>query len=191
MANRRKYESYEMMDHTWQYIQDPIDMAAVSYGDIREDPNGDFIEVPYCTYSDYSGSTVERSNCRVFLEMFANEGNVWPIYGGYGTTGVLVRYSYYLENEEMRDVIDGLSDYPVIDEDDWSELEIEIENECWDSWIKYDLSRAMEEAGLTVPDDDKLYQIYRDAMEAANEYPIFEDPVSCYVHIDRLIEVMK
>ena len=41
------------------------------YGRFHHDPRGDFVQPNYLSYSDYSGSTVERSNVRVFAREFA------------------------------------------------------------------------------------------------------------------------
>ena len=41
--------------------------------------------------SDYSGSTVERSNYREFLEEFGEQDGVHEVYGGHGTFAVAVR----------------------------------------------------------------------------------------------------
>jgi hypothetical protein len=144
-------------------------------------------EMPYCMYSDYSGSTVERSNTEYMLRNFKREQGIIEVYGGYGTRGIMLTSSA-LELEEVQEIIEGLDNYPVISEDDMSQLEIEIEAESWDSWIKYDLTRALDDAGISYQDDDTLRDMFYQAAERANEYAIFEDAVSCWFYIDRIIE---
>jgi hypothetical protein len=188
---RRKFDGYEKIDGYWSTIHNPDDagLASVSYGDIKPDLSGPYIEAPYSTWSDYSGSTAERSNCRVLSDMLKDKPGVYPIYGGYSTTGLLISMEYLESDSDLQDTLADLFNYPVINEDDWSQLECEIEDEDWASWIKYDLQHELDSRDIAYPDDDaKLYELYRRAMNAAHEYPIFEDAVSCYIHIDKIVD---
>jgi len=185
----RSYSSYK---HTgepciWEYVYTPE--ISAYYGDIKQDDNGKFIEVPYSTYSDYSGCTVERSNCRTFLDMFKeyDEISMWEIYGGYGTTGCLITVELYESNDEIQDVINGLFDYPCIDDEDMSELEMEIESEDWDSWIKSDLMRELESAGIEY-DEDTLWDDFRKNCDSQNVYPLFETAISCWYDLDEIVK---
>jgi hypothetical protein len=144
-------------------------------------------EMPYCMYSDYSGSTVERSNTEYMLRNFTREQGIIEVYSGYGTRGVMLTSSA-LELEEIKDIIEGLDNYPVISDDDMQQLENEIEFESWDSWIKYDLTRALDDAGISYQDDDTLRDMFYQAAERANEYAVFEDAVSCWFDLDRIVE---
>lgn len=192
-------------NHPWTYYHKPEDTTidhdkntTVYYGNIKEYDNTaaamdypKYIEVPFCTWSDYSGCTVERSNQRSFMNLFGNIPGVYPVYGGYGTAGVLIEYELYESNQDIQDVINGLFDYPLINEEDHSELEFELEDEAWD-WIKYDLPKALLEAGKITEDEsddedalkDKFYQTIRDN----NIYFIFEDAVSAYIRIEEVVK---
>ena len=165
-----------------------LDSTRTWYGDIRESKNGDFIEVPYCTFSDYSGTTVERSNCETFYDMFKQlEGtDLWMIHGGYSTTGVLIRKSLYLNNPEVMDVIDDLFEYPVISEDAMSQLEIELEQVSWDSWLEYDLKREIDEQKIEYNEDDLQSDMYY-VMEYCNEYFIHEDACCPYLDTEKIV----
>lgn len=164
------------------------DISVIWYGDIRADQNGDFIEVPYCTYSDYSGGTVERSNCRVFLDMFKNTEGVYRLFGGYGTEGVLINKSLLESNNDIKEVINALENYPVISEDDLSALELELEEEAVNSWIIYDLTRELDARGIKHGNGrtltNKLYRV----MDRANIYFIHEDAVSAYLDINEVVK---
>jgi len=161
------------------------DLASLYYGHLHEDPDGPLVEIPFTMYSDYSGSTVERSNCEVFLERFGKTPGVWPVYGGYGTCGVVVLVEKRAD-EEIKEVLDALEDYPLIDEEHMSNLELEIEDEDWDSWIKQDLRRMLGDCAPE--DDDELYQQFMRAMDKTNTYFVHEDAVSAYVDLDRVLE---
>lgn len=155
----------------------------LSYGDLDEAEDGELFEIPYCTFSDYSGGTVERSNCETFLKMFADEPDgVYPVYGGYGTRSVVVTEAVW-NSDDVQDVVNSLNRYPVIDEEAWTELEYQLEEEAWDSWVKADLMRAL---GLEEEPDD-LMEKWIAACERANEYFFCEDAVSAWIDVDKVV----
>lgn len=174
-----------------KYTGDEVlsDVKNILYGEFKPDNDGLYLEVPHTTYSDYSGCTIERANCDEFMSQFGNLPGVWELYGGFGTRGIVISLALYESNEEIKGVIDGLEDYPLINDEALCELETKIEGESWDSWVKDDLKRALDKASIEYPDDDdQLHDLFNAAAECANEYPIFEDAVSCFWHIDRIIE---
>lgn len=93
--------------------------------------------------------------------------------------------------ESLADILRGLDDYPVYDEDRMSKIEMQIEDEAWDSWVQYDLTREIEKAYESVPgqewetfepvwaEADQL-QLFWDAREALGVYPEFETSTSCH-----------
>lgn len=151
------------------------------FGKNKADSNGWF-QVEYATYSDYSGSSAERSNYRVLSQMLeeAHPADAQPVvwartYGGHGTKGLIVNYGDL--DEEVRETIDGLEDYPLASEEDNSELEMEEQNEAWDNWGKSDFIEQV--AKLTGKDRSALedaisseqwWQCLHLAMEASNTY---------------------
>ena len=102
----------------WGYTRriDP-DSKAVSYGDLMQpadcpDSAVAYLEalstdateegelyffLPYASGSDYSGSTVEKANCREFLESYGEEGFVWEAHGGFDTYAVVLGLTGLLE----------------------------------------------------------------------------------------------
>lgn len=163
------------------------------------------------SYSDYSGSTVERSNERVWAKEFADsENEAWTtVGGGHGTTAVVIRVEAM--TDEMREFLDALEDYPVADESDMSELELELQQEAWDNWAAREfknlaLKAATAEAVEMFPDADEglveeavdeafdnldkdaLFQMFHDAAEAANEYWETETGGDQYIDMKRVVE---
>lgn len=124
----------------------------LSYGSQLPSSFGRYFVPEYLTYSDYSGSTVERSNLRVFCEEFAEGEGVWwwNLHGGYGTCGVIVRTLAYRNVCEVREFFDALENYPLASDGDHSQLEVEIQSECWESYGLQDFRRHLEE---TYPED--------------------------------------
>lgn len=101
--------------------------------------------------------------------------------GGWGSNTL-----WLLECEETNDIIACLADYPLLDDDLHSQVEMEWEEEAWDSYVRYDLYSAMDEELQEAideqkPTDGKLYEAYRLAMESTNTYPT---PEQAGVHID-------
>jgi len=115
------------------------------------------MQLPYCTWGDYSGSTGERSNYRVFLAEFGSSGWVWEHLGSHGYHSLYVHRAFYDGCEALREMCAKLSEYPILDESDMSDLEREIEEESWGAYGRSDWSRALEkragELGLELPED--------------------------------------
>lgn len=157
--------------------------GSVSYGDTQpaEWPEtlGDrelYFYLPYSGYSDYSGSTVEKSNNDCFQEEYGEEEWVHPVYGGHTTLIGLTGLLNCPEDtfEEVIGILEGLEDYPLIDEEHHSQLENELVNEAWDNWGEHDFTREVEnrfpEYTFIWPTDSSLYPVFTDMAERANEY---------------------
>ena len=183
------YHGKEYMNGSWE--ERNIDnLAALYLGDLERSDNGNLIELQYTMYSDYSGCVVERSNCDVILESFEDyiSNGIWEVYGGYGTRGIVYQ-AVMLKNEEFRDMLKSLDNYPLVNGDHYSNLEFEIENESWEEWIKSDLERLLDENELSYPENeekfrDKFYKIISDH----DIYFIHEDPNSAYMDLDEIIK---
>lgn len=95
--------------------------------------------------------------------------------------------AYLLEDDEQtEDLISAVSDYPSLSDDEVTKVEMEWEEEAWESWLKSDLIREAfddddEQDQVSELDDDTLFECYRDAMEERNEYPT---PEYNGVHVD-------
>lgn len=99
--------------------------------------------IPYTGFSDYSGGTVERSNSAVLDEKFEF---VSTVHGGYGSvwTGISeenLNLGSDDDWEEFTGMVDGLEGYPLIDEEHHSNMEMELQNEAWNDWVRSDLKK--------------------------------------------------
>ncbi len=136
----------------------------------------------YCQGSDYSGSLVELSNCDTLAEDHYGKG-VWRLYGGHGSFGLAFDLRFL--TEEALEALESLQDYPLASEDKLSELELEKEEEAWESWVSSDFTKellssfyqeASEEALEALEDklesleDEKLYGLFQEACELGNHY---------------------
>lgn len=154
----------------------------LSYGAINPANHGPGIgEGPYFAPhylggSDYSGSLVEVSNHRVFVATFKAGQGVWwsDLHGGYGTFGVLVDPARIPSDlvTEVTEWLSGLDDYPLADEDDHSELEMEAQNAAWESWARRDFAielEAQHDCDLDGVDGEALFGLFIAAQDRANE----------------------
>lgn len=191
---RRKYQTYERVKQVWEYRYTVEPNDTVYYGDIQEDEAGKYIELPYCTYSDYSGSTVEHANCDYFLDQFGEHEHVHEIYGRFGTRGVLIHESFLHadisdsgESDYILELILGLFEYPLFEDESLSGLEFELEQESWNTWVKSDLEYQLEKNDIEF-NPDTLENDFWDIIREHDIEFIHEDAISPYIDIDKVIE---
>lgn len=158
---------------------------STSYGEWVElgkdaviDPTECYVLPSYASGSDYSGDLVEVSNHKALLEMMPDsytDGLEYLDYsGGYGTFGLAIRFDAVAE--ALIESLEGLEDYPVLDEDLHSQLEMESQNEAWESDIRSDfkkaLGKALFQAWVDSPatdqkdnETDEMFDARQDAVE--------------------------
>jgi hypothetical protein len=140
----------------------------------------------YCQSGDYGGAVHYRSNANVLLKEFSSP-QCRELYGSYGSHGMAIDPRYL--SEELLENLQSLESYPVLDEDDLSHLEMELQNEAWESWASSDFSRKLEsllseilsaadwqnaehwaEQSIESLSEDQLWTLFSDATESANLY---------------------
>lgn len=130
----------------------------------------------------YSPSAVYRSNARVFRDDFRRE-----LENGADGDGPDIALDVRYVTDEMIETLEGLENYPLISEDDHSELELELQQEAWANWaasdwrrlvckaldaaLPEDCDRDADETLDTIPDaDDKLRELFHACAESSNTY---------------------
>ena len=93
--------------------------------------------------SDYSGGLHYLSNCEVLLEEYGSP-ECRELIGGYGSKSVAIDPRYL--SEELLESLESLENYPVLDEEHWSELGEKFKTQAFDDWVESDLRRYVEEA---------------------------------------------
>lgn len=161
--------------------------------------------IPLATFSDYSGSLVERSNAEVLLKRYP-----WLVQrgGGHGTEWLgisppdLIDVTVESFSEFMNDIT-GLDDYPLLDEERHSEMEVEAWGEAWENWVGSDFKSEVmsnlrnaddltDEAAeelcdqLDEVDDEYLFTFFNKAAERANEYWIIETGGGAHIDVKRI-----
>lgn len=185
-AHLRPAEINEIPEHNGQDIG-----YSQGYRSKREDG---WYQVEYATGSDYNGGSVNESNYKELCAMLEeahpedSEPVVWArTSGGHGTYGIAVRYGDL--DEDIRETLDGLEDYPIINDESHSELEMEQQNEAWERWGVDDLSSAVAKSSGHDPydvknglDDEEWFEIFRLASEKGSHY--WEDQQGAGPYID-------
>lgn len=148
--------------------------------------------------SDYSGGSVNRANFLWFEEHYGDHPEVAFLYGDYSSYGVLVPVE--IKDEELRDVVHGLDDYPLVDDEALSRLESEWQNEAFsDTWN--DIQRAIEstmndsylvdvDARMDALTEDQRFEFVRQAMDALNLYWEYEYASAYLPSQDRIVNYL-
>lgn len=121
--------------------------------------------------SDYSGSSVERANFRAFLESFRDVPGIVEMWGGHGTYAIAIRLDVH--HAEILETLERLEDYPVVDDDTLSELEMEMDSEAWESWARADFRREVcARFGVDISEvsDDDVFRVFSSACDATSTY---------------------
>lgn len=106
------------------------------------------VTVTLVSYSDYGGSDCDAANVRA-LDGTPGVTTSTGGYHGEGTATVQLGELPGGEDESIDDGLDrlehvadlmaGLEDYPLIDEEIHSEYQTELEDEAWDAWLRDDV----------------------------------------------------
>lgn len=165
--------------------------------------------VSYSQWNNWTGTYPWRGD--EFAEYLDDEGDPPDVFiasGNWGSESVYVRVlpEQYEDDEErprdehLRDLvrqIQGLEDYPILDEDDLSEVELSREEEMWAGWLESELIRSLPdfweemgefqrhpEAVVECPMFD-TYDAYRWAMDVTNTY-VSQEPSGAYVSTNEI-----
>ena len=182
----------ELAGNTW--VENPIEGGSEYWlSDLQTSKNPDrevWEEVPYTAHGDYCGyADVGAANYRSMKEDFSNHKDVAFICGHYGFNAVI--YNTATEDEAILDILQKLVNYPLIDEDLYSHVRMEWENEAWDNWARSDFKRELcklhpdlEEVIDDISDND-IWTLFHEAQEEANEYWEYETS-GAWIDIDRI-----
>ena len=164
-----------------------LDVVAkvVNYRDVV--PGNDFIISEHMSGSDYSGSTVTRSNFDVFKEQFGKCEGVVFLYGDYGSYGIAISLDCLMENEEILEILEALEDYPCIDDDALCAYEMELIEEAWEDWAmdRYRKDLEMSHTNIDLIDDFDIREIFEAVALRLNEYWEADENVT-YIDVRRI-----
>jgi hypothetical protein len=110
-----------------------------------------FYAIPCATFSDHSGSLVERSNARSLEEDSEVSEYMSTRHGHYGTEW----HGFWIEDlillwlsedgiSELDDILGALANYPLLDEELHSEMEMDAQDEAWKDWVGVTFAGELE-----------------------------------------------
>jgi hypothetical protein len=169
----------------WEFTKDMIESLYVSHD--------------FSSSGDYGGSLVELSNCSILTENYHH----LLVIGGYSSSYATVSLSYLIENldtgitEEIIDIYDSLNDYPVIDDEIWSQLEDKYASETWEACYKDEFIDLINKKFTTSTEPELTLTLGKDLeslrnmlMERSNTNWCNEEGYTMYLDIDRIINSM-
>lgn len=195
--------NYNANDHTWTPLS-LADLSNIYWYDLEpvrdEVLPGDLCIIPYLAGGDYSNScAVEYANYLEWQDLFADtlSYNWWTVSGGYGSYGIAIRVG--TENDEILEMIRSLQDYPAISDDRVCEVEMQWQDETYDQDIADDFIRAINtdlgiDLDLDIADnaqDDRVYDLFRECMDRANEYWEVEQHGCAWIDVDKLVHAIR
>jgi hypothetical protein len=168
----------------------------MSFYDLENSPEGWTNPVrltapAYLSYGDYDNSCmIERANYRAFLERFKDYPGVYTASGAYHSYAILLT-DKALENKEIKECIDALHDYPVIDDELVSNMTFELETQLFEEDYKHEIVKYINKVYEVEIDaelkKDQLFELYRELQERNNEYFEVEAGGIGYIDIGKLL----
>lgn len=153
----------------------------------------DFVEIPYTVSGDYTSFSCvsNMSNNRVLRKDFEDLIFVYGSYS-YETLFIQLKDLQKEKNQELFDIIDRLFQYPILDEQDESELINELAEQAWDNWVKYDFKRELykylDEDKYELEDYD-LKSIFYKFIQITGDW--FESEGNdVYIDVDKIVQEM-
>lgn len=158
------------------------------------------------SFGDYDNScAVERANVKCLKKIYPEYEKFWieiwdnketwrgipinpeseiiEVYGAYGSMQIWIRQDI----EEKEEYIRCLEDYPALDDEIVTEIEVEIEEECWNNWIREELIETLPEKMQKKEwEEEELYNTYLEVKEKTGEYFIVESGGDGYINIDKI-----
>lgn len=164
--------------------------------DILLHPEGYLYLPRELAFGDYDNSSaVERSNYRVFIEQYGEvkdafgEQGIYEVVGDHGANAIAIRLT--VADEGVLETLSALSDYPLIDEEDMSNLETEMADEAWEDYGRNELVDELEKKfDITIDDHDQtgLNEVRYAAEQEAGIYPEIEGGGGVVFHFKRLLK---
>ena len=101
------------------------------------------------TSGDYDGSSVERTNRKVLLENtdLIERLGIVEIHEHYSTDSLIFPIAA-LEDQELKEIFEGLENYPCLDDEALSEVEHDMETEDFESFGRKEFRNFLIELGV-------------------------------------------
>lgn len=177
----------------------------------EENSDGDFYYViNLASFGDYDNScAVERANYREIKESKEFENCDWldTDIGAYNWEAITIEL-HEIETKKwtskdskiadwLIDILDGLSDYPAINDETISIIEIELQDETWKNCYESDFINELdkifsEKYNFSFQDaeysSEKLRELFEETAKSINECWIIESGGNAYIDIERIAQ---
>jgi hypothetical protein len=173
---------------------------SVSYGNFKFDDEGRYFTVPFASGSDYSGSTLERSNYLWWVEQYGKCAFTHTAHGGYNTYALYICLDELLAVDDdmfeaVCEALEALAEYPCFDEEAQTMLESDLSDEAWEEWVSEEFVRAIEKEYRHCDfdfSDECAFRVFFEKMcESANCYWYNEGyGHDMYVDVDKVVEYL-
>ena len=181
----------------WMEDLERVDHQVAYNRIMADDLEGLIIVHDYTTYGDYGGhGSVGMSNHRILV----SEYDHIDLYGGYGSHMAGCKIDQLITNEDYKDTIFGIYEnfdkYPLIDDEDMSNLEYDLSKEVFEDIYKSDLIDAIgSKFEIDMDDydqivDTSLWDLLETLSERSNTY-WKNEYTSMYIDIDHCVESMN
>lgn len=143
-------------------------------------------------WGDHTGDAVARSNHRALARDYPEE--FVGLYDVFGASGLALPPD--CRNHQLATALAGLAEYPLYDEDDHSALTLELAEQMWDAWLRFDVPAILvqrhgldpDTAGIT---DDEVreafYRLYGNRF--GDKYAVTATSVT-FPHLDEAVAVL-
>jgi hypothetical protein len=118
-------------------------------------------------WGDYTGDAVARSNHRALTRDYPDQ--FVGLYDVFAASGLALPPD--CRDHRLAAALAGLAEYPLYDEDDHCALTVELADQAWDGWLRFDVPAILAERHGLDPDThgisdeqlrDVFYQLYGD-----------------------------
>lgn len=194
-----------------EFKQELNDFLATDFLIKDDDGYPDYNEiyiVRLASYGDYDNScAVERANFRDLKENFEKLPFVLEGYGGYSSEWIYIdikilndtRWTQKISelSDELIEVFKGLMDYPAINDETVSEIEMELQNDAWENCYESDFISALADKfpGHYLNDLDysseKLREVFEQVRENISEYWIIESGGNAYIDLEKIKQAIE
>jgi hypothetical protein len=183
------------------YTKDTEPQGRLWYGDLEPckipdqyDKKELFIMPELMSGSDSVGCTVNKSNANTFLREHGKQAGIFDVFGGYGTYAVVI-IADVAEQEGIKDVLDALENYPVIDDDDRYTQEADARDEAWSNYAEKDVTNTIENYLLETLDieweaPENLRQLFDETQDEACEYWSEETGGNMFIRAEKIATFM-
>ncbi len=183
-----KYESYNYSKGTYNETPEMGENLAFSDLNTRV-KTSEYYLINFVQWGDYSGDTVSRANYDTIIKKWGKNPLVWSVVGGHWSHGILI-HADILENDDFLEIFESIENYPVLDDEHLTELELSIQDSAWDDWVRSDLDSALDNLGIEILDRGEEFEnhFYKITSLHNIEY-IHEDAVGVYIDVEKIAQL--